>query len=120
WLRGQGKEYGAVERSRYQAYAKSLREILVLATAGMGPHLIVQARAKSVPSFAEKALRKRDKYSDPVHQLTDLCAARVITHTKDEVTDVCEFISTHFEIDPANSLNAGSWLRADQFGYRSV
>jgi ppGpp synthetase/RelA/SpoT-type nucleotidyltranferase len=118
WVRDQVKQYAAIEE-RYKSFATTLDGILKHATRRMGPHVLIQARAKSVPSFAEKALRKREKYRDPVHQLTDLCGARVITHTKDESAEVSEFIRKHFEIDEDNSLDASSRLQADQFGYRA-
>jgi ppGpp synthetase/RelA/SpoT-type nucleotidyltranferase len=118
WVRDQVQKYAAIKES-YKTYAEKLEEILEHATRRIGPHVLIQARAKSVPSFAEKALRKREKYRDPVHQLTDLCGARVITHTKDESAEVSEFIRKHFEIDEDNSLDTSSRLQADQFGYRA-
>jgi len=120
WFNDQVEKYTAVEHARYKEYAQVLKCVLENATRGLGPHVIVQARAKSVPSFAEKILRKRHKYQNPLQQLTDLCGARVIIHTKDEVAAVCGFIRANFEIDEANSQDAAALLRTTEFGYRSV
>ncbi|MCK4790516.1 MAG: RelA/SpoT domain-containing protein, partial [Desulfobacteraceae bacterium] len=99
------------------------------------PLAIVQARAKTVHSFAEKAIRKLPQserlntftneiqwkeYFDPVNEFTDLCGARVITQTQQEVDRVCHFIQDNFEIDRDNSEDKRGGLRPDQFGYLSV
>jgi ppGpp synthetase/RelA/SpoT-type nucleotidyltranferase len=120
WFDKQVDEFKKVERPRYETYAGTLKAILEHATRTFAPLAIVQVRAKTVPSFAEKVLRKRDKYNDPVRQLTDLCGGRVIVHTKGEVEAICAFIRKHFEIDEANSLDSADRLRASEFGYRSV
>ncbi len=94
--------------------------MLRLAGKGLAPLAIVQTREKAIASFAEKALRKMHKYSDPVNQLTDLCGARVITRTRSEVDAYCEFIKSHFEIDWDNSLDTSQRLKPSEFGYRSI
>ena len=80
----------------------------------------MQVRAKTVPSFAEKILRKRHKYRNPIAQLTDLCGGRVIVHTKAEVERIGAFLRGHFDIDEENSLDAAALLRPSEFGYQSV
>ena len=90
--------YEAV-RSVYDVFARILRQALSDAVNDLGIDAIVQARAKTIPSFAEKMIRKREKYPLPVLQFTDLCAARVIVPCKDDLEAVCEFIRRHFEIE---------------------
>jgi ppGpp synthetase/RelA/SpoT-type nucleotidyltranferase len=119
WHRRQVEAFAA-ERPIYQTYAHTLQSLLVRVCRAIAPMAIVQARAKTLPSFAEKAVRKRAKYSDPLHQLTDLCGARVITETQDEVNRVCQFIRAHFLIDEANSDDKRALLGASEFGYLSV
>ncbi len=119
WFNDQVEQFKR-EEPRYAAYARVLERVLQQATRRLGVMAIVQTRAKTVPSFAEKALRKRDKYADPVHQLTDLCGARVIVDTKADVDRVCTFIRENFEIDHANSVDTAERLGAAEFGYRSV
>jgi ppGpp synthetase/RelA/SpoT-type nucleotidyltranferase/ADP-ribose pyrophosphatase YjhB (NUDIX family) len=79
----------------------------------------VKGRVKGIPSFVEKILRK-NKYVDPLHEMTDLCGVRVVVQTKDEVDRVCRFIREHFKIDERNSLDTLDRLATKEFGYRSV
>jgi ppGpp synthetase/RelA/SpoT-type nucleotidyltranferase len=120
WLTGQVKEYREKRYPRYERYAEVLKQVLQLAGRERAPLAIVQAREKAVASFAEKALRKMHKYSDPVNQLTDLCGARVITRTRSEVDAYCQYIKDHFEIDWDNSLDTSQRLTPSEFGYRSI
>jgi len=103
----------------YRRFAKILRRVLEDGVKRISPLALVQARPKSVASFAEKILRK-NKYSDPLRQITDLCGARVVTQIKPEADAVCRFIRESFMIDEANSHDAFSKLRPGEFGYRSV
>jgi ppGpp synthetase/RelA/SpoT-type nucleotidyltranferase len=119
WFREQIRKYTDLLPS-YQKYAQALESVLGSVARQICPTAIIQARAKCVSSFAEKILRKKDKYRDPVSQLTDLCGARVIMHVRDDVEALSRFIREHFEIDEANSLDSLTRLRASEFGYRSV
>jgi ppGpp synthetase/RelA/SpoT-type nucleotidyltranferase len=119
WLEGQVKQY-AEKYPRYQAYAKALDEVLKLTARRIAPLAIVQVRPKSIASFAEKALRKRDTHPDPVHQFTDLCGGRVIARTRREVDELGRFVVDHFAIDWENSVDTSERLRPTEFGYRSV
>src|ERR1019366_7282591 len=94
----------------------------------LAPLAIVNARVKSLASFADKILRKRPLYvdpkdpqpPDPLVRMTDLCGGRVITQTADEVVAVCAWIKQAFDIDWANSEDASQRLKPTEFGYRSV
>ncbi|MDR3719724.1 MAG: RyR domain-containing protein [Bryobacteraceae bacterium] len=119
WHRRQVTAFAAV-RPVFETYANTLHGLLQQACRTLAPMAIVQARAKTLPSFAEKAIRKRAKYSDPLHQLTDLCGARVITETQAEVDRVCDFIRRSFIVDEANSDDKRNLLGASEFGYLSV
>jgi ppGpp synthetase/RelA/SpoT-type nucleotidyltranferase len=103
----------------YEELAKVLREELEKAVHPICPLAEVHARTKSIPSFAEKILRK-NKYLHPLKEVTDLCGLRVVTQTKSEADAVCQFITRNFEIDRKNSLDTRSRLGAREFGYRSV
>jgi len=120
WLAGQVEEYKRKKWPRHVRYAEVLGQVLRLAGKSLAPLAIVQTREKAIASFAEKALRKMHKYSDPVDQLTDLCGARVITRTRSEVDAYCEYIKSHFEIDWDNSLDTSQRLKPSEFGYRSI
>jgi len=107
-------------RPRYEKYALVLKRVLEQAAKRYAPQAIVQARAKTVVSFAEKIQRPDKACPDPVNHFTDLCGARVITHTQDEVNVVCEFIKDNFVIDRENSVDISQRLKPTEFGYRSV
>jgi ppGpp synthetase/RelA/SpoT-type nucleotidyltranferase len=119
WLKEQISQY-RTEYPIYKSYAEELRRVLEHACKNLAPMAIVQVRAKSLSSFAQKIIRKADKYPDPVRHFTDLCGARVITVTQEEADRVCRFIREHFRIDEANSEDARSRLRTGEFGYLSV
>jgi len=106
-------------RPVYVKYAKLIDEILNKAVGSLSILAIVQARPKSVISFANKIISK-DKYKNPLTDMTDLCGARVIVHFQSQVEKFCNFIKENFVIDEANSLDAGSRLQVNEFGYRSI
>jgi ppGpp synthetase/RelA/SpoT-type nucleotidyltranferase len=119
WTRKQIEQYQAVY-PRYKHYAETLQQVLSLAAKTAAPMAIVQARPKAMASFSEKAIRKKDKYHDPLLRMTDLCGARVITQTQAGVQAMSEFIEKHFDVDQANSLDVSRRLKTSEFGYRSV
>lgn len=99
---------------RYTTYANVLSRILSKAF----PFALVQARPKSVSSFAEKAVRKADKYTDAVHMLTDLCGARVIVQTVQQTLAVRSFIEANLLVIEFDDKSRS--LHEDEFGYRDV
>lgn len=107
------------ERCRYKELARAMTQVLEEASATLGLHNIVQARAKTVASFAEKIQRSGKYYTDPMKQLTDLCGARVITHTLSGVEAVRRWVEKHFDITWADSGNKLESLAASEFGYLS-
>ncbi len=108
------------ERPHYENYATALQEVLARGCEELGVLALTQARAKAVPSFAGKAIRKIEKYEFPSRQLTDLCGARVIAYTQSDVQRVCEFIRENFHVDEANSQDTRTRLKAEEFGYTAV
>jgi len=110
----------AEQRPRYQRCARVIRKVLEATADQLAPQAIVMARAKAIASFAEKCQRPGKSCPDPAGTFTDLCGARVITHTQDEVRAVCKFIERSFEIDEANSIDVGQRHKPPEFGYRSV
>ncbi|MCD4785049.1 MAG: hypothetical protein K8T10_14640 [Candidatus Eremiobacteraeota bacterium] len=119
WTAEQIEEYGK-KYEHYKLFADTLLRLFKIFSKKKIRLALVQARAKSMASFAEKIQRKKHKHDDPVNQLTDLCGARIITYTLDELKDVCEFIEEHFEIDRENSFDVCQRLRTSEFGYRSI
>ncbi len=87
-------------------------------------YLSATARAKDPESFLAKASKAqpgdpgRLKYDDPLDQITDLVAARVITFLVEAVDRVCEVIEEEFEI--VEHTDMGAHTRAQGvFGYAS-
>lgn len=118
WAHDQVELYTG-RRGDYVLLGETLAQVLACAAREYAPLAIVQVRAKSIPSFAEKCLRKRQKYRHPVEQLTDLCGGRIIVHTQEQVERVSRFLEEHFEIDWANSEDSGKRLKTSEFGYQS-
>ncbi len=106
------------EYPHYKIYAKTLQEIMEKACNIYAPLAIVQSRPKSLSSFTRKAIRSAKDYADPVHDLMDLCGARVIVHTLDEMDLIGQFIKDHFFIDEKNSQDVSLRLKPTEFGYR--
>ncbi len=52
-------------RPRFEECARVLSAVLSEARKTLAPEAIIQVRAKEVPSFAEKILRKKALYVDP-------------------------------------------------------
>jgi len=119
WLRAQVREF-ARQRPAYELYAHILRNLLESACRRLGIESTVGTRAKGVGSFTEKAVRKLFKYKEPVHQITDLCGARVVTYTQADAEQVYGYIRRNFVVDEANTVDAGKRLRTDQFGYKAM
>ena len=121
WLKLQVKEFVAV-RATYETLAGKLREILETARDRYAPFGRVDARAKSIASFAEKALRKRGKYASPLERMTDLAGARVVAYTVDEAQAVCHFIEHEpgLRIDWKNSLDMRQQMKTEEFGYDAM
>ena len=118
WYTQHVSVYGEM-RPRYRQMADCLQTVLQEPAKAHGLLLIVQARAKDVASFAEKIQRPGKLYTDPLKEVPDLCAARVIAHTLTDVETVCRYIEEHFEMLPEESDNASERLKAVEFGYLS-
>ncbi|MFA5414400.1 MAG: RyR domain-containing protein [Methanoregula sp.] len=104
----------------YEQYAILLEKVLKEVTRRIAPDSIVQARPKTVSSFAGKIWRKWGEVKDPVNEFTDLCGARVIAHDQDGVSAVCDYIKDHFKVDYTNSVTIEQRLKPSEFGYRSI
>lgn len=105
-------------RGNYAKFCEVLQTILEDLAKRLHLHVIVQARAKDIPGFAEKISRKG--YTDPFRQMTDLCGVRVIAETSAQVQAVCAGIRELFDVDEPNSEDKLEKLKAGEFGYRSV
>jgi len=113
-------------RPIYEAFAETIKAIL--AQALDRAHIKVasiEARAKSIDSFGVKAStpsnrdESRPKYSDPLHQITDLAGVRIITFFPRTVSQVDQTLWHEFtileRIDKADLL-----IREEKLGYQSL
>jgi ppGpp synthetase/RelA/SpoT-type nucleotidyltranferase len=111
----------SAEHSAYKNYASFLRLVLEEASRRWAPGSFVEARAKTLASFAEKVVRKQAKFdADPKYDLTDRCGARVVAPSSVEVATLCSFVERNFIVDEANSLRHEEHLKVNEFGYRSI
>jgi ppGpp synthetase/RelA/SpoT-type nucleotidyltranferase len=106
------------EREHYKVYADVLKRILETACELSIPEAVVQARAKTVSSFAEKCARRFETYPNAVRQMTDLCGARVIVQTLEQVQAVRKFIEANFRV--VEQEDKGMLLGTGEFGYRDM
>jgi ppGpp synthetase/RelA/SpoT-type nucleotidyltranferase len=104
-------------RPDYEKLAHCLQAALKQAAGALGLHAIVQARPKTIASYAEKILRKQ--YAAPEQEMTDLCGGRVILHTLGGVAAVCRYVEQHFQVFPEASGDKRDDLAASEFGYLS-
>ncbi len=119
WHAAQVRAYQAIE-PRYRMLATAVEAALRRGVAECVPLAMVQARVKSVASFAEKAVRKYPDLANPVNELFDLCGGRVITHTVPEVERLCAWVEAHFGLSPADRENVQERLGTSEFGYSCV
>lgn len=119
WLGEQVRGYAA-SRSHYAAGADLLRTALAILCRPVAPSALVQARAKTLASFGEKVLRAAPSTPDPVHEFVDLCAARVIVSTRDDVDSVTQLLRRTFRVPERTTGGADERLGPTAFGYRSV
>lgn len=108
------------ERALYVAFAEILEAQLRSDLDRLGIDAIVSARAKSIPSFAEKAIRKAGDYDNPLDQFPDLCGARVIASSQEEIEQICTCIRRRFHVELETSSDNPEQLEAQEFGYRAI
>ena len=78
----------------------------------------LESRVKEIDSFKEKA--KKDKYDDPINEITDLTGIRVIAYFEKDIYKICDIVKELFKIDYSNSEDKSDLLEADKMGYKSV
>jgi ppGpp synthetase/RelA/SpoT-type nucleotidyltranferase len=86
--------------------------------------LDVQSRAKTVESFREKASRVADdgvslKYADPMSQLTDLAACRIIVFFPKTIKQIESLLRTEFDVSEKVD-HAANAIEEGRLGYLSV
>jgi len=114
----------AFERPKYEDYSTDVKRILreILKDQGIGFHSI-ESRAKELESFKRKIQKTSDdggpKYADPLKEITDLAAVRVIVFTTSFVQTVCDVIEQNFAVTWKKDVGEERSDTKD-FGYQSV
>lgn len=116
------QEFLASYSARFDEFERAaieVQRILHDLTKAVGvPIHAVTARAKKPSSLRGKLRRK--KYDNPVREVTDLVAARVITFFGRDIDRVEQQLHTVLDVSERKSRDARRELAEDQFGYRSV
>jgi putative GTP pyrophosphokinase len=121
--RNRSAEVAVFESARpvWEEYTGRLKTLIAAIIEHRGiPVAQIEARTKTVDGFEEKLQRKGEKYSNPMVDITDLSAVRVITYYLDDVERVSRALEQAFVIDHTRSVNKAAALDPDQFGYVSV
>lgn len=105
--------------SRYDSCGITLKSLIekILNRKGVLFHSI-EYRVKTKDSFLEKC--QKEKYKDPVREITDICGLRIIGYTNHDVKMIQTIIENEFKIDKNNSIDKSETMKDDQVGYRSV
>ena len=114
-------EYEAA-RGLYVDYARSLERVLSdCLTAKQIVYHSITSRAKDLESFERKAAQLSPegtaKYSNPIEEITDKTAARIITYFLNTVDEVAAIISEQFEVLEQERKASDDPTR---FGYQST
>jgi putative GTP pyrophosphokinase len=109
------------EFSSYEACATKLRDLIgeLVKSDGIDP-VAVEGRAKDPVSLERKVESKRERYGNPLNDVTDLIGVRVIAYYLEDVARINRIIEREFEIDTENSSDKLAELEPDRFGYLSV
>lgn len=110
-------------RPRYDKLCEETKRIIVesLEEAKLSCQNI-SARSKTSESFVKKATKKneeKDKYDDPVAQITDLAGVRIITYTLKDLDKVDKFIGANFDIVEKRDVGEERYKQG-KFGYQSI
>jgi len=104
-----------VRHSEFVKFNNILEEILNRIGKQITTKCIIQTRVKSLISFAEKIVRMPLS----ITEMTDICGARLILPTLDDVKRVSILIKDNFIVDPILSENKVESLAVSEFGYRT-
>ncbi|AWA43501.1 hypothetical protein DBV13_05440 [Trueperella pyogenes] len=75
----------------------------------------VSSRAKTIASFQNKCRQKN--YSDPLAEVTDVVAARIITYSRTDRERVCDLIRDRFIVKEDEDRNPGAERPYEARGY---
>ena len=116
------KEAVKLYENKRQNYLNLTAEVEIILREALNENDIIfhsiESRVKSVESFKEKAAR--EKYDDPINDITDLSGIRIITLFEKEIHQISDIIKNLFKIDYEKSEDKADLLDADKMGYKSI
>lgn len=106
-------------KTLYEQFSKEVEEIITkILKAQSIPYQSVSHRVKEKESYLNKC--NKEKYADPIEQITDVSGIRIIAYTNQDVARICEILQDEFIVDEGNSGNKDDMLETDKVGYLSV
>ena len=102
----------------YKQLATILEQVLSHMARDLHVVAIIQAREKTVASFAEKIQRPGKHYINPLEEISDFCGARVILPTLEDIKHFSTLVEEHFN-QWESSEDKEELLKEAEFGYRS-
>lgn len=111
-------------RPIYEKYTATLKQLLDIFLSGLPIHTI-EARAKTILSFANKATKpsredaSKPEYPSPLKDITDLAAARIITYFPDALRQVEEIIGKEFTVIERSDKSV-AFEKSGRLGYQSI
>ena len=109
------------ERPKFEDLTIKLRDLIDSLLASEKIDIVqLDYRTKTVESFGEKLVRKKEKYINPLSDVTDLVGLRIITYYVEDLTRVGRLLKKEFSIDANRSIDKRIGLDPSQFGYMSV
>jgi putative GTP pyrophosphokinase len=105
-------------RPRYEWLANRFQDLLTQLLKNEGLDVVqITSRAKTVDSFLSK-LKRKNKYAEPLEEVTDLAGVRIVTYYLEDVDTVEGLVRSEFTIDEERSVTKGREA-LDRFGYQS-
>src|SRR4030042_2902391 len=105
----------------YKLFATKVEDLIcsILKANLIIPHSVT-SREKAATSIKEKIARESKTYENPLQQVTDLAAVRIITYFPRDVDLILPILEKEFAIDKENSLDKRQTTDPSAFGYASV
>ena len=109
-----------LSRPRYELFTSKMHRLIseILSGEKIKFH-IIESRTKEIASFQEKIDRPGKKYENPLKELSDLSAIRVIIYYNDDIKKVENILRKEFKIYEAESIDKSEELLPNEFGYLS-
>ena len=106
-------------KALYSACAETIERLIkTLLNESEIPYHSIGSRIKTEESFVNKC--QKEKYKNPISEITDVCGLRIITYTNHDVGTIKELIEREFKIDKVNSIDKSKQMSDDQVGYLSI